>query len=150
LLRRDALDQVGLLDERFFMYLEDLDCSIRFRKAGWKLYYLPAVKIIHLVGKSSGGRMRQYSEQAYDSLFYFYSKHRSPRTLLMVRGLVGLAFCCRWVGAAGLAIFSRRSTYRQNRSDIAKIIRLCWRWNSSAQDRPEQPPPAVLSTERTN
>jgi GT2 family glycosyltransferase len=150
LLRRDAIDQVGLLDERFFMYLEDLDYSLRFRKAGWKLYYLPAENIIHLVGQSSAGRMRQYSQHAYDSLFYFYSKHRSPRTLWMVRGLVGLAFCCRWAAAAGRSAVWRRPMDRRNRSDIAKIIQLCWRWNSSPQDPPAQPPPAVFRTEQTN
>ncbi len=150
MLRRDAIDEVGLLDERFFMYLEDLDYSLRFRKAGWKLHYLPTVGIIHLVGKSSGGRMRQYSAQAYDSLFYFYKKHRSPSTVLIVRGLVLLAFCCRWVAALLAGIFSTRSIYRKNRSDIATVIRLGWRWTSSPQDPPVQTPPAVLTTGRTN
>lgn len=133
MLRREALDQVGLLDERFFMYLEDLDYSLRFRNAGWKLYYLPAVRIIHLVGRSSGGRMRRYSVQAYDSLFYFYLKHRSARTLFAVRALVLLAFCCRWVASALWGTFPGRSVCRQNRSDSAKVIRLCWRWTSSLQ-----------------
>jgi GT2 family glycosyltransferase len=143
ILRSDAIHEVGLLDERFFMYLEDLDYSLRFRKAGWKLYYLPAVRIIHLVGKSSSGRMRQYGAQAYQSLFYFYGKHRSPRTLLIVRGLVLLAFCCRWVASVLLGTFSSRSVYRRNRSDIETVIRLCWRW-TSLQDPPIQTPSAVL------
>jgi len=150
MLRRDAIREVGLLDERFFMYLEDLDYSLRFRKAGWKLHYLSAVTIIHLVGRSSGGRMRQYSAQAYQSLFYFYKKHRRPNKVLIVRGLVLFAFCCRWVAAVLLGIFSTRSVYRQNRSDIATVIRLCWRWNSSPQDPPVQTPPAVLTTGQTN
>jgi GT2 family glycosyltransferase len=130
MLRREAIDKVGLLDERFFMYLEDLDYSLRLRNAGWKLYYLPAVSIIHLVGKSSGGRMRQYNPQAYESLFYFYMKHRSARTLFVIRGLVLLAFCCRWTASALLGAFSGRSVYRQNRADIAQVIRLCWRTSS--------------------
>ncbi len=145
MLRREAIDKVGLLDERFFMYLEDLDYSLRFRKAGWKLYYLPAVSIIHLVGKSSGGRMRQHSARAYESLFYFYRKHRSTRTLFVVRALVLLAFCCRWVASAFLGAISDRSVYRQSRADIAQVIRLCWRWTSSLQNLHPRPPSAIMS-----
>jgi GT2 family glycosyltransferase len=130
MLRRQAIDKVGLLDERFFMYLEDLDYSLRFRHAGWKLYYLPAVSIVHLVGKSSGGQMRKYNSQAYDSLFYFYMKHRSAR-LLAVRTSVLVAFCCRWVTNALLGAFSDRPLYRQNRSDSAHVVQFCWGWNSS-------------------
>jgi GT2 family glycosyltransferase len=134
MLRREAIEKVGLLDERFFMYLEDLDYSLRLRNAGWKLYYLPAVSITHLVGQSSGGRMRQHSARAYESLFYFYLKHRSTRMLFFVRALVLLAFCCRWVASTFLGTISNRSVYRQNRADIAQVIRLCWRWTSSLQN----------------
>jgi GT2 family glycosyltransferase len=145
MLRREAVDKVGLLDERFFMYLEDLDYSLRLRNAGWKLYYLPAVSIIHLVGQSSGGRMRQHSARAYESLFYFYLKHRSTRMLFVVRALVLLAFCCRWVASTFLGTISNRSVYRQNRADIAQVIRLCWRWTSSLQNLHSQAPSAIMS-----
>ena len=53
LLRRDALDQVGWLDEDFFFYNEDLDLSMRLRKAGWKLWYCPSAVIHHHEGGSS-------------------------------------------------------------------------------------------------
>ena len=51
-LRKKALDQVGLLDETFFMYGEDIDLAIRIKEAGWKIMYTPITKITHLKGAS--------------------------------------------------------------------------------------------------
>jgi len=51
--RREAIQQVGLMDEGFFMYSEELDWCRRFREAGWRVVYLPTARIIHHVGKSS-------------------------------------------------------------------------------------------------
>jgi len=63
--RREALNEVGLLDERFFMYGEDLDWSYRFREQGWKVYYTPETSIVHYKGESS-------KVAAWDSLTHFY------------------------------------------------------------------------------
>ena len=51
--RREAIEQVGRMDERFFMYSEELDWCRRFREAGWRVVYLPAAQIVHYEGKSS-------------------------------------------------------------------------------------------------
>jgi N-acetylglucosaminyl-diphospho-decaprenol L-rhamnosyltransferase len=51
--RREAIEQVGLLDEGFFMYSEELDWCHRFREAGWRVVYLPTAQIVHHEGKSS-------------------------------------------------------------------------------------------------
>lgn len=128
LLRRKAVAEVGRLDERFFMYLEDLDYCVRLRHAGWKLYYLPAIEIIHLAEKSSGGRMRRYGVHAYDSLFYFYSKHYRTPTLWAALLMVFSASSVRWMGNGVLALVSAHPHYRQNCSDVAKVIRLCCTW----------------------
>jgi len=53
LARREAVEEVGLLDEGFFMYSEELDWCRRFREAGWRVVYLPTAQIVHHVGKSS-------------------------------------------------------------------------------------------------
>jgi GT2 family glycosyltransferase len=54
LARREAIEEVGPLDEGFFMYSEELDWCRRFREAGWRVVYLPTAQIVHHVGKSSG------------------------------------------------------------------------------------------------
>ncbi len=51
--RREAIEQVGLMDEGFFMYSEELDWCRRFREAGWRVIYLPTARVIHHEGKSS-------------------------------------------------------------------------------------------------
>jgi GT2 family glycosyltransferase len=51
--RQDAIEQVGLMDEGFFMYSEELDWCKRFRGAGWRVVYLPTAQIVHHEGKSS-------------------------------------------------------------------------------------------------
>ena len=53
LARQEAIEEVGLLDEGFFMYSEELDWCKRFREAGWRVVYLPEAQIMHHVGKSS-------------------------------------------------------------------------------------------------
>ena len=130
MLRRAAMDQAGLLDENFFMYLEDLDYCIRLRAAGWKLYYVPTGEIVHLVGKSSGGRMRRYSVHAYESLFYFYSKHYSAWALFLARLLVFSAMCPRWLWNFARSSLFHSAIHRQNYMDLEKVIRLCLQWRS--------------------
>ena len=51
--RREAIDQIGPMDERFFMYSEELDWCRRFREAGWRVVYLPGAQVVHHAGKSS-------------------------------------------------------------------------------------------------
>jgi len=54
MIRRDVIDQLGLLDEAYFMYYEETDFCIQANRAGWECWYVPASKIVHFVGKSSG------------------------------------------------------------------------------------------------
>jgi GT2 family glycosyltransferase len=84
LTRRKTIDQVGLLDENFFMYFEDNDWCLQIRQAGWKVYYNPQVEIMHMGGQSlkqNPAARRAY----YRSLDYFYAKHYSPLARLALR-----------------------------------------------------------------
>ena len=84
LARREAIDQVGLLDENIFMYFEDVDWCLRFRQAGWKVYYNPRVEIIHLGGQS---QIKNPAAQHayYRSLEYFYAKHYGALAQFLLR-----------------------------------------------------------------
>ena len=74
IVRRAAIEQVGLLDEKMFMYFEDNEWCLRLRRADWQVYYNPQVAIIHLGGQSA--RRNPAAQRAYrDSLRYFYRKH---------------------------------------------------------------------------
>ena len=74
LVRRKALDQVGLLDEDYFMYGEDIDLSYRLLKGGWQNWYLP-FDIIHYKGESTQKSTFRYVHTFYQAMLIFFRKH---------------------------------------------------------------------------
>ena len=81
LLRRKALDQVGLLDEDFFMYGEDIDLSYRLLKGGWQNWYLP-YEITHFKGRSTQKTDYRYVHIFYQAMLIFFRKHYSHLSFL--------------------------------------------------------------------
>jgi len=75
LMRRETLEEVGLLDERFFMYSEELDWCYRAKKSGWGIIYFPAAQVIHHVGKSSEQVLPVRHIQFQRSKVLFFKKH---------------------------------------------------------------------------
>jgi len=75
-LRKKALDEVGLLDEDFFMYGEDIDLSYRLLKSGWENWYLP-YPITHFKGKSTQKSDYRYVHIFYKAMLIFFRKHYS-------------------------------------------------------------------------
>jgi hypothetical protein len=91
--RRTAWEQVGLLDERFFLFWEDADWCLRFRQAGWGVYYVPAACGTHFVGVSRAGRRLGSVLDFHVSAYRYYRKHRvlsavHPLTMLVGTGLL--------------------------------------------------------------
>ena len=54
MIRKAVFDRIGLLDEKYFMYYEEVDFCLRANRAGWPCWYVPASRVVHLVGQSSG------------------------------------------------------------------------------------------------
>ncbi len=75
MLRKTCLDKVGLLDEAFFMYGEDIDLSYRIKKAGYKNYYFPETTIIHYKGESTKKGSLNYVKVFYNAMIIFAKKH---------------------------------------------------------------------------
>ena len=92
IVRRQTLDSVGPLDERFFMYFEDADLCRRAREAGWSVYYLPEVKVVHKSGGSSRSRQRAIWD-LHKSAFLYHRKHgaHGPLNLYSLLVLLGLS-----------------------------------------------------------
>jgi GT2 family glycosyltransferase len=80
MLRRKALEQVGLLDEDFFMYGEDIDLSYRMIKGGWQNWYLP-FDIVHFKGESTQKSSFRYVHVFYQAMLIFFRKHYSNLSL---------------------------------------------------------------------
>jgi GT2 family glycosyltransferase len=76
LLRREALDRVGLLDERFFLYAEDVDLFTRLRNAGWSILFTPELEVTHEGGVSTG-RSRQMHIEHSRSVYKYFAKHHA-------------------------------------------------------------------------
>ncbi|RXT04589.1 glycosyltransferase family 2 protein [Ammoniphilus sp. CFH 90114] len=88
LLRREVIDQVGPLDEDFFMYGEDIDWCYRIKQAGWKIRYYPKAIILHLKRASSKKKPNKIIYEFYRAMFLFYNKHYRNKYPTWVTGLV--------------------------------------------------------------
>lgn len=91
LMRRKALDMVGMLDESFFMYGEDLDLAYRLKQAGWRILYNPAVVVLHRKGESSKQRKFSTTYEFYRAMLVFYRKHYWRRYPAVVNWLIVVA-----------------------------------------------------------
>jgi GT2 family glycosyltransferase len=118
LVRREAADAVGLFDEDFFMFSEEVDWMTRFRRAGWKVLFFPGAEVVHVGGASHGGRM--YVENLRGHL-RFFAKHRGPKEAERVRRLLLWSLRLR-------ALVLRREVYREgvrflSSGDASTLIR---------------------------
>ncbi|GAA4374080.1 glycosyltransferase family 2 protein [Hymenobacter koreensis] len=103
LMRRKALDQVGLLDEDYFMYGEDIDLSYRLTQGGWKNYYFPGTRIIHYKGESTKRTSVNYVFVFYRAMVIFARKHFAPQRA----GWFALLINCAIWFRAGVAVVRR-------------------------------------------
>ncbi|MEO7933365.1 MAG: glycosyltransferase family 2 protein [Chthoniobacterales bacterium] len=85
MVRRNVLDQIGLLDEQFFMYGEDLDLCYRCQQAGFQVIYDGRHTIVHLKGQSSAKNYRAASRQIFIATEQFYQKNFNPRNSYLTR-----------------------------------------------------------------
>ena len=86
LVRRDAVEQVGPLDESFFLFSEETDWCYRFKQAGWKVLFFPGAECVHVGGASHGGRMFRENVRGH---LRFLAKHRGVRYAERSRRLLG-------------------------------------------------------------
>jgi len=94
-LRKKALDTVGLFDEDFFLYGEDIDLSYRLLLNGFKNYYFPQTTIIHYKGESTKKGSLNYVVQFYKAMIIFSNKHFSRRNQKIFGSIINLAIYFR-------------------------------------------------------
>ncbi len=114
LVRRETIDQVGLLDEQFFMYYEDADWCLRMRRQEWKIVYFPHFRIVHDVGRGRGDRHQLADIVRHRSRFHYYNKHAGFLKRAILRAMVVALIFPRW-----LFLGRKRAVY-------ADILRLCF------------------------
>ena len=105
MLRRTMLDEIGLLDERFFLYGEDLDLCYRAGQKGWKVYYLPEAKVVHLKGGSSRKNRTRSHYEFHRAMAVFHRKHFAQSCGILVNALI-------YAGIWGRALLAWPSLWR--------------------------------------
>lgn len=118
MLRRAALDQVGLLDDGYFMYTEEVDLCYRLAQAGWTLWYVPAATVTHFGEASSRQEAETMYVQLYRSKVQFYRKFGGPRRARRFKVLLAIAYAPRALiatvrGWLNVAWQPRARTYRR-------------------------------------
>jgi N-acetylglucosaminyl-diphospho-decaprenol L-rhamnosyltransferase len=115
LVKGRAIADVGLLDETFWMYGEDLDWALRLRRAGWRVAYRPQVVVRHVKRAASrGSRRAAYEFQR--AMWLFYTKHYAPTTPRPVHWLILLAVAARGGPRLAAEILSGRSRATSERA----------------------------------
>jgi len=106
LIRRAALDQVGLFDEGYWMYMEDLDLCYRFAQAGWVTWYEPSARVVHVKAGTSGEHRSFRLNRAFHyGMLRFYRVHYAAERGALLNGAVYLAIALK------LALSATRSTW---------------------------------------
>jgi N-acetylglucosaminyl-diphospho-decaprenol L-rhamnosyltransferase len=80
MVRREVVEEVGCLDEQYFMYAEDLDWAFRAKRAGWKVYYYPEVTVLHYKRQSSQQNKDRADFEFWRAMYIFYRKHYAQDT----------------------------------------------------------------------
>lgn len=116
MLRREALDQVGLLDESYFMYTEEVDLCYRLRRVGCKLYWVPQAEVVHYGEASSRKVADAMYVQLYRSKVQFYRKTGGEARARLFKVLLVLAYLPRLCASLvakllGLPLANRARTY---------------------------------------
>jgi GT2 family glycosyltransferase len=109
LLRRRALDEVGLFDEGYWLYMEDLDLCWRFARAGWVTWYEPSVVATHVKGGTSGRHRRPRANHAFHrGMARFYRLHYAASRPLALNAAVYGAIAAKLAGSVTRSAVNRR------------------------------------------
>lgn len=135
MLKREVITNVGLFDEAFFLYNEEVEWSLRIKKAGYKIIFLPNSYIIHLFGCSTGQRVQKQKVnkllvERYRGMFYFFQKHYSKVKLTMLRIIVFQGFMLRFLTYFTMNLFVIFIKERRNKIKYyLSILNLCFKNN---------------------
>jgi GT2 family glycosyltransferase len=133
MVRQEVIDQVGLLDNEFFMYCEDTDWCKRMHDGGWEIFYLPSATIAHLHQRSSRQRKFATLVQLFVSLRTYYLKHKSANNLRLLTVMVTIDMVCRLVllALARTITLDQSEVNRERHRAVREILRHYWHPRSS-------------------
>ena len=116
-MRRELLDDIGALDERFYMYCEDVDIAYRAKQKGWRVAYFPGAVIVHARGRSSDKNPNRMIVEFHKSMYRFFKKHYLHEYSIFARLIVPVGLIAR------ACFFIARNDYRHYRYRLRLRIR---------------------------
>ena len=122
LVRKEAIDQVGLMDERYFVYGDDPDWCYRFRKAGWKVMFTPDGRIIHYGGQTTSQKARAFRLQLEGSKLIFMKLHRSRAVFPAACLMAALFFLLRVPYWLAVGLFKRKRGSKSIEQAVTYLI----------------------------
>ncbi|UCC63976.1 MAG: glycosyltransferase family 2 protein [Anaerolineae bacterium] len=123
LVRAAAIDQVGLMDERYFMYSEEVDWCYRFREKGWKIYFYPDAEAVHLGGGTTRQVRVEMLVQMYRSRIDFFRKHYGKLSTTLVKVIVGFNCLLRIGPGAWFYLLANNPHGRQKYRAFWQLLR---------------------------
>ncbi len=133
LVRREAIDKVGVMDDHYFVYGEETDWCYRFKAAGWRVLFTPEAQIVHFGGGSSRRVAYQMKLQLYGSILRFMRKHRHRVVYSLACLLCASFFLIRvpyWLGRAAVARGNRRACYLMAKTYAVGAFKALRGWES--------------------
>lgn len=90
MIKREVIQQTGMFDEAYFMYCEEIDWSMRIRRAGWEICTVPAAKVTHLAGQSTSQVRPQSVINLWQSRMRLFKQYYSPLKIVLARQIIRL------------------------------------------------------------
>jgi len=134
LVRREAWEQVGGLDESYFFFLEETDWCLRMRKAGWTVLHVPGAQAVHLQGRSAQGDLPGARVEFYRSRYRFFLLHRGQISSVMLRCGLLLKVVANWISSGFLAALSGGKGGRWKERHAVDGVLLRWHLNGCPDD----------------
>lgn len=126
MIRREAWDQVGPLDQDYFVFLEETDWCWRARKAGHRIMFVPGAKVIHGQGKSRGAAPVRARIEYWRSLYTFFRKRRGGIRYLMLRTLRPMRLLISWAFSCIFTVLTLGLSSRWRRRAVEYTALLLW------------------------
>ncbi len=125
LVRKEAIDEVGVMDERYFIYTEEADWCYRFMQSGWKRLFTPNAEIIHLHGASGSQQRPEMALQLRGSGLQYFKKHQGYLSYVLVCFIIALFFLLRipyWLGKTIISHNGRKSHWQRTVTYLKGVI----------------------------
>lgn len=123
IVRKEVLNEVGLLDEDYFMYSEEVDLCSRIQDAGWRLYWVPRAELVHFGGQSSQQAPTEMFLKLYHSKIIYFRKHYGRRAAFIYKSLLRIAALSRLL-LAPFTLFEGSSQRQKHLTLVDRYWRL--------------------------